>query len=146
MAGTNNVYPWLCIRTVSFGMVFMLSSTEIRSTLDELSVNESPYDNPVEHYQIAKEEAIFKRKKYKCSVCNTFDHMLINCPKCHLVITEEDLFSHLKATESRKFHKRKRVSSQKIRSTLPIIQILVLPVILRRNLLRKEKGSSLFLA
>lgn len=70
----------------------------------------------MEHYQIAKENALFKRDKYKCSICNSFDHTLLKCPKCHLIITEDDVFSKLKATVSRKIHKRRNVRSQKVKS------------------------------
>ena len=62
-----------------------------------MAVVSCPYDNPVEHYQMAKESAIFNRKKYECSVCRIFEHTLLSCPKCHLVITEEDLMAKLKA-------------------------------------------------
>jgi hypothetical protein len=103
-------------------MIFTLGAGEIRAMLDELSVNESPYDNPVEHYQIAKEAAIFKRNKYRCSICDTYDHVLLDCPKCHLTISDDDLFSKLKATVSRKLFKRRNTASKKIRSKHHIIQ------------------------
>lgn len=121
LIGTNNIYEWMCIRTVSFGMIFTLPAAQIREMLDELSVNENPYDNPVEHYQIAKEAALFNRNKYKCSICDTFDHLLLNCPKCHLIVTDDDLFSKLKATVTRKLYMRKKTVSKKIRSKSRVI-------------------------
>jgi hypothetical protein len=30
LIGTNSVYPWLCIRTISFGMIFTLNAVTIR--------------------------------------------------------------------------------------------------------------------
>jgi hypothetical protein len=98
LVGTNSLYPWLCIRTVDFCIIFTLSAALIRQTLEELQVIEAPYDNPVEYFQLAKEDAIFKQNKYKCSVCSSYEHTLLNCPQCHLVITSKDIYSRLKAS------------------------------------------------
>lgn len=38
---------------------------------------------------MAKDKAMFKRHKYQCNVCNTTKHTLIDCPKCHYVVTPE---------------------------------------------------------
>ncbi len=78
-------------------MIFTLNSKAIRETLEELSLIESPYDDPVEHFQSAKDAAMFERKKYKCSICDSYEHNLLNCPQCHLVIKEEDVLAKLKA-------------------------------------------------
>lgn len=37
----------------------------------ELNQTEFPCDKPIEHYQLAKDKAIFKRNKYQCNLCNT---------------------------------------------------------------------------
>lgn len=132
----------MCIKTVSFGMIFTLGAGEIRAMLDELSVNENPYDNPVEHYQIAKDAAIFKRNKYRCSICDTYDHVLLDCPKCHLTVSDDQLFSRLKATVSRKLFKRRKTVSKRIRSNNQTIQTYRLLVGAKSNHLRCETVSS----
>ena len=92
MVGTNTLYPMLAIRTMTAATVLTISTEEIHGILEELEVVEFPCEEPLEHYQITKDRAIFKRDKYRCSVCMKInpeyqgEHTLLDCPKCHLVV------------------------------------------------------------
>ena len=76
----------LSIRTITSGTALTISQQQIKEVLEELSKYEFPCDKPIEHYQIGKDQSMFNKNKYQCSICLTTEHTLINCPKCHYIV------------------------------------------------------------